>query len=60
MYNVVEAMKKNWYLNERIYDSIHGEGAYEERFRLTPVYESEYETESDEEEEENSVGDGKY
>ena len=60
MYNVVEAMKKNWYLNERIYDSIHGEGAYEERFRLTPVYGSEYETESDEEEEETSVGDGKY
>jgi hypothetical protein len=45
-------MSKNWdrYMNE--YDSIHGEGAYEEMFVLSPVYGPEYDTE---EETENSI-----
>jgi hypothetical protein len=54
MFQAIEQMKKNWDLYERNYDSINGEGAYDERFRLSPVYGPEYDTESESEEEDNS------
>jgi hypothetical protein len=47
MFKAVEAMKKSWYLFEREYDAINGEGAYAERFRLPPVYGPEYDTEEE-------------
>jgi len=44
---VTEIMKKrDNHITE--YDSIHGEGAYEERFVLPPVYGPEYDTEEEE------------
>jgi hypothetical protein len=49
MFQAIEQMKKSWELYERNYDSINGEGAYDERFRLSPVYGPEYDTESEEE-----------
>jgi hypothetical protein len=59
MNKAFNAMKKNWDLYEKEYDSIHGEGAYDERFRLSPVYGSEYDTESDEENDDNEEEDKK-
>lgn len=53
MFHAIEAMKKNWERYEREYDEYHGDGAYAERFRLSPVYGPEYDTESDEEEEDS-------
>jgi len=44
---VIEILEKKYEENKEIYDSINGEGAYYERFRLSPVYGSEYDTESD-------------
>jgi len=46
---IVDAIKRNYEENERVYDSINGEGSYSERFKLPPVYGSEYDTESEEE-----------
>ena len=40
-------IQQNWLLHEKIYDSIHGEGIYAERFKLPFIYESDYETESE-------------
>ena len=51
MFNAVESMKKNWERCEREYDEIHGEGVYTRKFRLSPVYGPEYETETDTEDE---------
>jgi hypothetical protein len=45
---IVDAIKRNYEENERVYDSINGEGSYSERFKLPPVYGSEYDTESEE------------
>jgi len=45
----INSMRKNWDRYENEYNEIHGEGAYEERFRLSPVYGPEYDTESEEE-----------
>jgi hypothetical protein len=52
MFQAIEQMKNNLDLYERNYDSIHGEGAYAERFSLPPVYGPEYDSESEEEEDE--------
>ena len=51
----INSMRKIWDRYENEYNEIHGEGAYEEKFRLSPVYASDYYSESDEEtfEEEN-------
>lgn len=46
-----DSLKKNWELNEKIYNSINGEGAYAEKFRLSPVYGSEYDSPLEEDEE---------
>lgn len=53
----IEIMKMNWKRYEYQYDEIHGEGAYDRRFRLPHVYGSEYDTESDEEDDINSQED---
>lgn len=45
----INSMSKNWNRYENEYNEIHGEGAYEERFRLSPVYGPEYDTESEDE-----------
>ena len=49
MFQAIEQMKKNWDRYEKEYDELNGEGAYDERFRLPPVYGPEYDTESEEE-----------
>lgn len=49
MYNIVETLKINYEEHEKKYDSINGEGAYNEKFRLSPVYGSDYDTESESE-----------
>ena len=45
--NVIENLQRSYEENEKVYDSINGEGAYAERFRLSPVYGSEYDTTSE-------------
>jgi len=50
MNTIIQNMKKCWDRYEREYDEVNGEGAYEERFRLPPVYTEEYDTDSNEEE----------
>jgi hypothetical protein len=52
MFQAIEAMKKNWERYEKDYDELHEEGAYAERFRLSPVYGPEYDTESEDDIEE--------
>ena len=54
MFQAIEQMKHNLDSYERNYDSIQGEGAYAERFRLYPVYGPEYDTDSEEEEDDFS------
>ena len=48
MLKLNEILNKNWDLNEKIYNSINGEGAYVERFILPYIYGSEYYSQSDE------------
>jgi hypothetical protein len=47
MNKAVMLMSKKWDNYKLEYNSIHGEGAYEERFVLDPVYGPEYDIESD-------------
>jgi len=51
MNEAIESMKECWDRYEQEYDDLHGEGAYAEKFRLSPVYGPEYDTSSDEESE---------
>jgi hypothetical protein len=44
-------MQCKWYQYEYIYDQIHGEGAYIDKFVLPPIYGEEYETDTETEEE---------
>jgi hypothetical protein len=57
---IVDAIKRNYEENERVYDSINGEGSYSERFKLQSVYGSEYDTESEEDDYVNNEDDGYY
>jgi hypothetical protein len=57
MFHAIESMKKNWDRYEREYNEIHGEGAYDERFRLPPVYGPDYDTESETETEDDDDDD---
>ena len=54
---IVKSIQKNYEVNKQVYDSINGEGAYDERFRLSPVYGSEYDSESDSYDDVNDVND---
>lgn len=56
MTNAICKMEENWNLHERIYDSINGEGSYNEKFNVEPIYNSDYE----EDDEEDSVDDESY
>lgn len=47
MFKAIESMTNNWQHYQRDYDEINGEGEYDERFILPPVYGPEYDTESD-------------
>jgi len=51
MNKAIETMKERWDKYEKEYDEINGEGAYAEKFRSSPVYGPEYDTESDDEDE---------
>ena len=52
MFKAIETMKQKWDLYKQEYDSINGEGTYTSKFCLSPVYGSEYDTESQDETEE--------
>lgn len=47
MYHAIETMKKQWNSYEITYDLINGEGSYNERFRLPPVYNSDTDEENE-------------
>lgn len=47
MFKTIGTMINNWNRHETYYDGIHGEGSYEDRFILPPVYGPEYDTDSD-------------
>jgi hypothetical protein len=51
MNKAIETMKERWDKYEQEYDEINGEGAYDEKFRSSPVYGPEYDTETDDEDE---------
>jgi hypothetical protein len=62
MHNIVETLKINYEVYEKNYDLINGEGAYNEKFRLSAVYGSEYDTESESEDNSsnNDINDESY
>lgn len=49
MYKIGKALQTNYELYEKEYDSINGEGSYDYNFRLSPVYGSEYDSNSESE-----------
>ena len=53
MYRIGKSLQNNYEIYEKEYDSINGEGSYDKKFRLSPVYGSEYDSNS--ESEENNV-----
>ena len=53
MYKIGKALQTNYEIYEKEYDSINGEGSYDTNFRLSPVYGSEYDSNSNSENEEN-------
>ena len=52
----IEKMKRGWEKYKEAYDDFNGEGAYDEKYTLSSIYDSEYdiEDESDEDEYEDS------
>lgn len=50
MNNTIELMKQRWIRYKEYYDGVNGEGAYDEKYVLPPIYGSEYDTEEEEEE----------
>jgi hypothetical protein len=54
MDKIILEMEDKWNRYEYIYDQIHGDGAYVDKFVLPPVYGVEYETDSETEEDNNS------
>jgi hypothetical protein len=50
----IETMKYRWAKYKEEYDELNGEGAYDEKFTLSPVYGSEYDTEDEEEYDNNN------
>ena len=53
MYKIGNALQTNYEIYEKEYDSINGEGSYDTNFRLSPVYGSEYDSNSESESQEN-------
>ena len=62
MYKIGNALQTNYEIYEKVYDSINGEGSYDTNFRLSPVYGSEYDSNSSSESEsqENIDHDDEY
>ena len=61
MYKIGKALQTNYELYEKEYDSINGEGSYDNKFRLSPVYGYEYDSNSNSESEEyNEEDDYEY
>jgi uncharacterized protein YcbK (DUF882 family) len=54
MDKIILEMEDKWNRYEYIYDQIHGEGAYADKFVLPPVYGEEYETDTETEEDNNN------
>jgi hypothetical protein len=48
MSKAIESMNKRWDIYKEQYDSINGEGAYDEKYTLAPVYGAEYDSYDDE------------
>ena len=56
MYKIGNALQTNYEIYEKEYDSINGEGSYDKNFRLSPVYGSEYDSNSESEEKHDEQG----
>lgn len=54
MFNAIEDMKKSWDKYKQEYDDLHGEGAYVEKFSSSPVYNSDYNSEDENDNFENT------
>ena len=46
-----DAKNKRQRIGKEEYDELNGEGAYDEKYKLSPIYDSEYDTEDEEYEE---------
>jgi hypothetical protein len=57
MYKIGKALQTNYESYEKEYDSINGEGSYDNNFRLSPVYGSEYDSNSEGEDEDDNNND---
>jgi hypothetical protein len=55
MTNAIYKMEELWDLYERVYDSINGEGTYNEKFRIEPIYNSDYEEDDEDEDEDEDI-----
>ena len=60
MYKIGNALQTNYELYEKEYDSINGEGSYDKNFRLSPVYGSEYDSNSESENNDEHDNDDEY
>jgi len=60
MYKIGNALQTNYEIYEKEYDSINGEGSYDKNFRLSPVYGSEYDSNSESEENIDEDNDDEY
>jgi len=60
MYKIGNALQKKYELYEKEYDSINGEGSYDYNFRLSPIYGSEYDSNSESEEYDEDSDDYEY
>lgn len=60
MYKIGNALQKKYELYEKEYDSINGEGSYDYNFRLSPIYGSEYDSNSESEEYDEDSDDYDY
>ena len=47
MNEIMYITHKIWLKHKTIYDNIHGEGAYDDLHYLSPVYDSDYDTDCD-------------
>ena len=60
MYRIGKALQTNYEIYEKEYDLINGEGSYDKNFRLSPVYGSEYDSNSESENNDEHDNDDEY
>jgi len=60
MYKIGNALQTNYEIYEKEYDLINGEGSYDKNFRLSPVYGSEYDSNSESENNDENNNDDEY